>query len=211
MSVHNNSQDEDKNVNSSLSCFMAEEDDSSFDYSEVGKQDKARKKHKSTLFGQYGRSDIVYKTILRTCRKHYLSDFNESTAYIKTKRNKKPHFLLDKLAEYVNRTFPSVVNGSELYQELIFFLGSMFYNKHLKKCYASNTKKKTEIDDIHSSLYKFTIQRLATLENYGSYNFLMRDFMNNHRERVLEESKTLGKAKNDFTLGFGEIEKRLRQ
>lgn len=190
---------------------MPGEDESSFANSEIGKSEKPKKKHKSALFGQYGRSDIVYKTILRTCRKHYLSNFNDSTNYIKAKRNRKPQFLLDKLVQFVNATFPTVVEGSEFEQELVFFLGAIFYNKHLKKCYASNTKKKHEIDEIHSSLYKFTIQRLSTLEKYGAYNFLMKDFMTHHRERVLEESKTLGKAKNDFTLGFGEIEKRLRQ
>lgn len=109
------------------------------------------------MYGQYGRSDIVYKTILRTFRKHYLSDFNESTGYIKAKRNRKPQFLLEKLAQYVNAHFPTAIQGSELEQELIFFLGAIFYNKHLKKCYASNNKKKNEIDEIHSSLYKFTI------------------------------------------------------
>jgi hypothetical protein len=96
-------------------------------------------------------------------------------------------------------------------QELAFFLGSIFYNKHLKKCFASNNKKKGEIDEIHSSLYKFTVQRLSTLEKYGAYHFLMKDFVTNHKDKLLEKSKTLAKAKADFLLGFGEIEKRLRQ
>jgi hypothetical protein len=39
----------------------------------------------------------------------------------------------------------------------------------------------------------------------------MKDFVTNHKDKLLEKSKTLAKAKADFLLGFGEIEKRLRQ
>jgi hypothetical protein len=60
-----------------------------------------KKQHRSAMFGTYGRSDIVYKTILRKCRKHYLTAFNETTNYIKTKRNRKPQFLLDKLNQFI--------------------------------------------------------------------------------------------------------------
>lgn len=199
--------EEDKPCDSSLASFVADEDESSI----VLKDEKPKKKHRSTLFGTYGRSDIVYKTILRKCRKHYLTAFNESTNYIKAKRNRKPQFLIEKLTQFVQATFPQIEEGSALEQEMIFFLGSVFYNKHMKKCYHSNTKKKSEIDEIHSSLYKFTVQRLAFLEKYGAYNLVMKDFVTNHKDRLLEKSKTLEKAKNDFILGFGEIEKRLRQ
>jgi len=85
--------EEDKPCDSSLASFVADEDDSSI----VLKDEKPKKKHRSTLFGTYGRSDIVYKTILRKCRKHYLTAFNESTNYIKAKRNRKPQFLIEKL------------------------------------------------------------------------------------------------------------------
>lgn len=199
--------EEDKPCESSLSSFAAFDNESSM----ALKNEKPKKKHRSALFGTYGRSDIVYKTILRKCRKHYLTAFNDSTNYIKAKRNRKPQFLLEKLSQFVQATFPQAEQGSDLEQELVFFLGAMFYNKHLKKCYHSNTKKKNEIDEIHSSLYKFTVQRLAFLEKYGAYNLIMKDFVTNHKDRLLEKSKTLEKAKNDFILGFGEIEKRLRQ
>lgn len=102
-------------------------------------------------------------------------------------------------------------DNSNLEEELIFFLGAIFYPKHLKKCYASNNKKKLEIDEIHRSLYKFTIYRLSTLEFYGAYHFLLQDFMINHKAQILlkEQNKTEKKAKTDFNLGFEQIQNRL--
>jgi hypothetical protein len=48
------------------------------------------KKHKSSTYTVYGRSDIVLKTILRKLRKQYLTEFNTKTHYIKSKKNRKP-------------------------------------------------------------------------------------------------------------------------
>lgn len=82
----------------------------------------------------------------------------------------------------------------------------MFYNKHMKKCFHKDSQKKQEIDEIHDSLYRFTVKRLRSLEKYGAYHFLMRDFMTNHKDKILD---SIDKAKTDFMLGFLEIEKRM--
>eukprot|EP00347_Sterkiella_histriomuscorum_P006727 403351665 len=220
--------------NHSVSSFNDERDDerdfcsnSTQDIQEKNinsKQGSKSKKQRSAQFNNYGRSDIVFKTILRKVRKQYLTDFNEKTGYIKCKRNRKPQFLLDKLTEYAKLILSAqnssmkvntdiignfATSGLTLEQELIFFMGAIFYPKHLKKCYASNARKKSEIDEIHSSLYKFTVQRLGTLERYGAYHYLLQDFMTNHKDQILEQSKTMEKAKTDFILGFEQIQSRL--
>ncbi|CDW81104.1 UNKNOWN [Stylonychia lemnae] len=163
--------------------------------------------HKISSFNTYGRSDIVFKTILRKIRKQYLTDFNETTGYIKRKRNRKPQFLVELLNQYTEQLLKN--QSQALKQEMVFFLGSIFYPKHLKKCFASQTKKKEEIDQIHSSLYKYTVQRLSFLESYGAYNYLLSDFMTNHKDKSLESSKTMEKARTDFILGFNQIQQRL--
>lgn len=114
-------------------------------------------------------------------RKQYLTDFNNKTNYIKSKRNRKPQFLVDKLTEFAKILLKDQ-HDQDFENELIFFMGAIFYPKHLRKAYNSNPKKKSEIDDIHSSLYKFTQKRLSFLEKYASYNFLLRDFVNNHKD-----------------------------
>lgn len=167
-------------------------EDSSLFFENIGEGDRkdeskpASKKHKSNTYTVYGRSDIVLKTILRKLRKQYLTDFNNKTNYIKSKKNKKPQFLLDKLKEYAHSLLKGRCALAQLEDELVFFLGAIFYPKHLKKSCASQPKKKAEIDEIHSSLYKFTQKRLAFLEKYAAYNFLYKDFTTNHKDSLLE-------------------------
>lgn len=85
----------------------------------------------------YGRSDIVLKTILRKLRKQYLTEFNTMTHYIKSKKNRKPQFLIEKLKEYATYLLKGRNSPLLLVDELVFFLGAIFYPKHLKKSYAS--------------------------------------------------------------------------
>lgn len=95
------------------------------------------KKHKSSTYTVYGRSDIVLKTILRKLRKQYLTEFNAKTHYIKSKKNRKPQFLLDKLKEYACVLLKGRNSPVLLLDELVFFLGAIFYPKHIKKSFAS--------------------------------------------------------------------------
>lgn len=94
---------------------------------------------------------MVFKTILRKIRKEYLKDFNEKTKYIKQNREKKPQYLVSKLAKYAELLIGHNVNPL-LQQELVFFMGALFYPKHLKTQYDSSAKH-SEIDIIHSALY----------------------------------------------------------
>lgn len=47
------------------------------------------------------------------------------------------------------------------------------------------------------------------MEKYAAYNFLFNDFTDNHKNSLLEQNKTIGKAKKDFIIGFNQIEQRL--
>ena len=92
------------------------------------------------------------------------------TKYIQTKRTCKPHYLIEKLIEYA-----SILLGEsrpELQEELVFFMGAMFYPKHMKT-QINGSKKAEEIEIIHSSLYSFTKKKLTNLESYAAYHFLI--------------------------------------
>jgi len=190
-------QSSEKQTNSDVCSEAGSEHDNSFnhdnsvseDNSDEARKDDSKpagKKHKSNTYTVYGRSDIVLKTILRKLRKQYLTDFNTKTNYIKSKKNRKPQFLLDMLKEYAHALLKGRNSPVLLIDELVFFLGAIFYPKHLKKNFASYPKKKAEIDEIHSSLYKFTQKRLAFLEKYAAYNFLFQDFTSHHKDSLLE-------------------------
>ena len=69
--------------------------DSLWFYSDQNKETK-KKKDKEELI----RKDVVFKSILRRVRKSYLSEFNQLTEYITTKRFHPQTYLLEKLEVY---------------------------------------------------------------------------------------------------------------
>jgi hypothetical protein len=71
------------------------------------------------------------------------------------------------------------MDNPALEQELVFFMGALFYPKHLKTQYTSSAKL-NEIDTIHSALYQFSLKKLAHLEQYGAYCFLVKEFLKNN-------------------------------
>jgi len=97
------------------------------------------------------RKDVIYKAVLRKVRKEYLNDFNQQTRFILTRRSRKNEYYTEKLLEYTRYLMGSN-KDSNLESELVFFLGSIFYPKHLKKIHTSSLKT-AEIDNIHSCLY----------------------------------------------------------
>lgn len=78
--------DEDESSEEKLSSMNIEEHEHLFTFENY----HARKEYKSSDFEKYGRSDIVFKTILRKFRKQYLNEFNRMTNYNKVKRNRSP-------------------------------------------------------------------------------------------------------------------------
>lgn len=138
------------------------------------------------------RKDVVFKSILRRVRKSYLSEFNRITKYISTKRSHDELYLIRKLedfAEVLLSDSEKLSNSSYLFtqdfkNELVFFMGAIFYPKHLKSLFESNLKK-TEIEVIHSSLYRFTKKKLSHLESYGAYHFLINHFQLKNKQTLL--------------------------
>jgi hypothetical protein len=137
------------------------------------------------------RKDVVYKTILRKIRKEYLNEFNTRTKYILTKRSRKPTYLLEKLEEYADFLLDG--KNSDLTDELVFFMGCIFYPKHMKNIY-STAQKLQEIETVHSSLYSFTKKKLSNLESYGAYHFLINLFQTKHRDSLFKKDDSQGNA-----------------
>ena len=147
---------------------------------------------------------MVFKTILRKIRKEYLKDFNEKTKYIKQNRNKKPQFLVSKLTKYAQLLIGHTANPL-LEQELVFFMGALFYPKHLKTQYDSSAKH-NDIDIIHSALYQFSLKKLAHLEEYGAYCFLVSQFLKKNKQQLIKEAP----KEQNIEQGISQLQMRLR-
>jgi hypothetical protein len=92
------------------------------------------------------RADVVLKTILRQMRKTYLDEFNESTNFAKSYRFKDKTFYEESLTKFVTTRFlnykvkvevnkKGFSNKAPLPGDLEFYLGSIFYPKHMKSTF----------------------------------------------------------------------------
>jgi len=129
------------------------------------------------------------KTILRHIKRFYLKSFNDLTKYqkLKTKRNSTtPHLYLDCLKTFVCQLLKSKsplikkqkieaeLNGTSLFNELVIFLGVMFYPKDFEASMPHTYLNDSGIGLIHSAelfelihkvLYSYTNNVLQSLMN----------------------------------------------
>jgi hypothetical protein len=167
-----------------------------------GKYESSNKKTNLTktiqsqiAFEKYDRADIVFKTILRHIRKTYLKEFNACTKYVAKRRFVKLPCLIQKLDIYIQKVFkPFAENFNydfcEVTNELTNFLGSMFYPNDMHKSKVQGISKKS-IDDIHKSLYSFSISKLDYLLQWPSFKVIVHHFMTYHAEEALKKNKTM--------------------
>jgi hypothetical protein len=80
------------------------------------------------------RADVVLKTILRLLRKTLLNEFNHRTNYIKRKRHNDRGYILDCLREFtdqIKNKFQPEITTLPSNEEIILFMGSIFYPKEM--------------------------------------------------------------------------------
>ena len=146
------------------------------------------------------RGDVVFKTILRQMRKSLSDDFNKSTNYMKNKFSQKSceDPLFEMLKNYVSLKFNFKKQPQNEQEDLEFFLGAFLYPKQMKKLVKSNIKQK-QIDEIHNSLYSFSICKLDYLSTYPAYSLVLSYFIKNFKDKVMRSNHTMSNAKPDFS------------
>ena len=126
--------------------------------------------NKPKRFGE--RPDVIYKTILRSFKKYYLSEFNQLTDYKRKKRKSSTHeYLLQ-----MSRTFVDTKLGETGYHDLHLFLAALVQPK-LPSSLESN-KKLLELSKVVGEvLYKFNKPKMADLLSYPQFCFLLKNFL----------------------------------
>lgn len=71
------------------------------------------------------RCDVIYKTLLRDCRKYYTNLFD----YKQMRREKKLHLLSGKIEAYMRSHFSEFSEDNQ--REIKFYIGCMIYPKHM--------------------------------------------------------------------------------
>lgn len=90
-------------------------------------------------------------------------------------------------------------------EDMVFFLGSIFYPKTMKEIYKASNRRQT-IKNIHSTLYQFSSTKMLFITEFAAYRLLVRHFSLNYRDNFLISNPTMVKAQEDFRNGFTYIE-----
>jgi len=118
------------------------------------------------------RPDVIYKTILRSFKKYYLSEFNDVTDYKRKKRRISNHsFLIDMANEYVQDRIPE----SE-YEDLGLFITALVQPK-LPSGMESNSRLMELSNIVCEVLYRFNKSKMNDLLSYPQFSFILKKFL----------------------------------
>lgn len=138
---------------------------------------KLKRKKRSNLSNtRRRRKDIIFKSILRRCRKFYQSEFNNYCNYSRVKKRRAKSFFFEQIAKFYVNMF-----GQECPDLLIFaaFLNSKDTIKSLDLfCPEEQVEVgKERVNKIHDILYKFTHEKMGVFFEYSLLSSLFKKFV----------------------------------
>lgn len=135
--------------------------------------DSFEQKQNAKLFGE--RPDVIYKTILRCFKKHFLNDFNEVTEFRKMKRrvSMKKHSLRSVVKTYIEIKFSDCIA-----EDIDAYLLALILPKPPTSHLGEVKEKEEQLwEMINKTLYKFNKQRLNVLLQHHQFSFLLMKFL----------------------------------
>ena len=146
---------------------------------------------KSKKFGD--RPDVIYKTILRSFKKFYLAEFNESTGFKRKKRRISHQSVLIELAnEYVNERIPE-----NPYEDLGLFITALVQSKQ-ETLFSVDPKLAQLSMTVKEVLYRFNKSKMNDLLAYPQFSFILKRFLSipNLLEFIGEKSSSPQSTQN---------------
>ncbi|CAI2382360.1 unnamed protein product [Moneuplotes crassus] len=146
---------------------------------------KARRKKRSNLSNtRRRRKDIIFKSILRRCRKYFQSEFNNFCNYSRVKKRRSRTFFFEQITKFYVHMFQE-----ECPDLLIFsaFLNSKDTIKTIDLYTSEESEiesKKQQVRKIHDILYKFTHEKMGVFFEYSLLNFLFKKFVEVEKESL---------------------------
>lgn len=118
------------------------------------------------------RPDVIYKTILRSFKKYYLSEFNEITDYRKKKRKiTNQSFLIDMSKLFVRDRIPD-----SPFDDLELFISALVQPKLPSQ--VDNNPRLSELSKVVGEvLYRFNKSKMSELVLYPQFSFLLKRFL----------------------------------
>jgi hypothetical protein len=88
-----------------------------------------------------------------------------------------------------------------LRKTLIFFFGSLFYPKDMKKS-CRDKEAEDKIDQIHGCLSNFSIAKLDFLYQFLPFRYMLHHFVDLYKDTALRTNSTMSQAASDFEKAF---------
>jgi hypothetical protein len=127
---------------------------------------KKRKRQTKICAPRRRRKDIVFKSLLRRCRKYFQGNFDEFWDYTKVKKRRNSGYFYEQVLKYVNENFEN--EGSS---HVAFWMAALinpkdakdkFLPEHLKITLEDKALKSSKIDEISDTLSKFTHNKMVS-------------------------------------------------
>jgi len=160
--------------------------------------------------GLSGRKDVVYKTLLRSVKRYYSSEFESRTEYqtlTKSKQDKKCGKIIDKFTREMftgqltscseGESEKLTINGVEFSEVASFILALIIPSYVKRNC--RNTPTYTIYDTFYECLYRYSHKRLESALAISSIACVFKIFLEGPVfENLLQNDGTLSKNREAF-------------
>mmetsp|Transcript_28993 Transcript_28993/g.25642 ORF Transcript_28993/g.25642 Transcript_28993/m.25642 type:complete len:213 (+) Transcript_28993:331-969(+) len=163
------------------------------------------------------RCDVIYKTLLRDCRRYYYDSFDMK----RMRKNRRVYHLSKTLSLFVQTNFEHATE--EFKRELKFTLGCLVYPKEMTNAKvliydqdgnvvkgAERTKKLKKVKELHAYLYSFSMDKCEKFFKNPYLSVLFGHYLDNFQERV-EANETLKKNEEVYYAAIKLIRKLLKE
>ncbi|CDW86322.1 UNKNOWN [Stylonychia lemnae] len=155
------------------------------------------------------RKDVALKTAIREIRRTYLQQFNENRKYSSVSRNRHQKYYLFAIQRFVAKLFQSsfgfeekqiddpALSQNQLFNELVFFLGSTFYpNKMMRLIDDESGKKIIKLIDV--SIHQFTYQRLCFLCKWDAFKHIFQHYLDAFNLKQNQKKQHIASSSENF-------------
>lgn len=168
-----------------------------FDGDISDKKMKKRKRYTKISGPRRKRKDIVFKSLLRRCRKYFQADFDHFSNYTKLKKRRSDGYFYEQVNNYVQQKFELVSNSKFSFYFAAFINSKVTKNQYIKSeiaklyperysTFENNTRDKMqeEVEKIHDILYHFTYEKMILFFEYQELGYLFKHFANSTKQYI---------------------------
>ena len=175
-------------------------EDPDFDYKAPRKQN----------FEYNKRKDVIFKTILRKCRRELQDQFNEMTQYFPNRKLQGHQFLKDCMVK-----FHDSIKDKPEHLDLLFYIGAVLYPQEMSRgvdCFFECDRKdrvkqrkvyRAKIQKVHDVLYRYSHEKMDYFVNVPELSYLFSIF---YKKETLN-----GLNDHSYTNGATEIFERCKR